>query len=171
MSSSSFRINFCCSSTFEVSSAIYFSASSRRLDFSDILTFKRCKKKNLQDSYSREDNKYVYMTNTDCPPKSQTIFQHINQVPTFNCVSSCSILRFLSRSKASSLLISSPLVASSQSSASIELYPTAYWKKNRNFNKHGDRKSKIVRIIWRNNKMYLKHISVITNKMMWANLV
>jgi len=40
MSSSSFKINFCCSSTFEVSSAILFSASSRRLVFSDILTFK-----------------------------------------------------------------------------------------------------------------------------------
>lgn len=40
---------------------------------------------------------------------------------TFNCVSWCSIFRFLSRRRDSILLISSPLVAASQSSASIEL--------------------------------------------------
>ena len=114
MSSSSFKINFCCSSTFEVSSAILFSASSRRLVFSDILTFKNRTYKPVTEDKDALKRKELLK-------QKKHSFQHPNQIPTFSCVSSCSILRFLSRSNASSLLISSPLVASSQSSASMEL--------------------------------------------------
>jgi hypothetical protein len=80
MSSSSFRINFCCSSTFEVSSAIFFSASSRRLDFSDILTFQEIQetyKTGPAEKITSKHEKYF-----DCPKnclKPQTTFQHLTK--------------------------------------------------------------------------------------------
>lgn len=153
ISSSSFVINFCNSSTFAINSASLASAASSKLVFSESLTFKfkqlndtlepvqynskRCSKalrrgncstaKDVVIQRAFHSSQHLYKIQVIC------IVQHkikenkslknscATTLHTFSCVSSCSIFLFLSRSKDSNLLISSPLVASSQSSASIEL--------------------------------------------------
>lgn len=146
MSSSNFCINFCCSLTLALSSSVLLSAASSKAVFSFSLTCKWQKGvKIIKISTYYKCRRFLEIFSVQCLVHNMLmLFQctgilfhphHTNfyfvlgiawnsrtrRIHTFNCVSSCSIFRFLSRRRCSILLISSPPVAASQSSASIEL--------------------------------------------------